>query len=169
MSDRIYSIDWKPTMYNGVLYRSRLEAKWACFFDAMGIIHTYECKRFIFPEHYGTETYVYTPDFCLLSCGYDYIEVKPTSPTPVEWDKCKALSLMGFKVAIFTGSCTPDARLYLLENGHQKYIPRSSAFLQQCFQFKLNGRQGETIAALKVVLGKGNYSKAFRKAWEFKA
>ena len=168
MSDRIYSIPYKPTIYEGIPFKSVAEVRLHIFLSTLGIVHAYEPKTFYFNEFYGTDKYQYTPDFSIIA-PYDYIEYKPTSPTPNEWDKCKALSQRGFKVAIFTGKCSVDGRIYLLENGHQKYIPRSSAFLQQCFQFKLNGRQGETVAALKVVLGKHwGWDKAWKAAWEFK-
>lgn len=37
-----YDIKAVPTLYNGVNYRSKLEAQWAAFFDEMGWEHTYE-------------------------------------------------------------------------------------------------------------------------------
>lgn len=37
-----YRIKAHPTMYNGVQYRSRLEARWAAFFDLIGWQHEYE-------------------------------------------------------------------------------------------------------------------------------
>ncbi len=168
MSDRIYDIPWQPVTYEGISYKSIAEVRLHIFLSTLGIVHTYEPKTFYFSEFYGTDKYVYTPDFGILA-NYDFIEYKPTSPTPNEWDKCKALSQRGYKVAIFTGKCSIDGRIYLLENGQRKYIPRTSVFLQQCFQFKLTGKQGEMVAALKVVLGKkGNLTKAFEAAWKFK-
>ncbi len=168
MSDRIYSINWQPTLYNGIIYRSKLEARWAVFFNSLGVIHSYEPRTFYFPEH-GGDLHQYTPDFGILT-EYDFIEIKFSTPTNTEYAKVRILSQRGYKCAIFAGGCNPDVQVYLFENGSRKYVPRSSAFLQQCFQFKLNGRQGETVAALKTVLGKHrNWDKAFREAWEFKA
>jgi hypothetical protein len=37
-----YTIKAHPTMYNGVQYRSRLEARWAAFFDLIEWQHEYE-------------------------------------------------------------------------------------------------------------------------------
>ena len=37
-----YTVKAHPTMYNGVQYRSRLEARWAAFFDLIGWQHEYE-------------------------------------------------------------------------------------------------------------------------------
>ena len=48
------------TVYNGYRFRSRLEARWAVFFDAMGIKYEYEPEGFEFDD--GTK---YLPDFLL--------------------------------------------------------------------------------------------------------
>jgi hypothetical protein len=37
-----YTVKAHPTMYNGVQYRSRLEARWAAFFDLIKWRHEYE-------------------------------------------------------------------------------------------------------------------------------
>jgi len=37
-----YEIEAKPTVYNGVQFRSRLEAKWAAFFDELRWRWAYE-------------------------------------------------------------------------------------------------------------------------------
>lgn len=58
-----------PTEYSGVTFRSRLEARWAVFFDALGIKWEYEPEAFALPS--GN----YLPDFRLHGIGY--FEVKP--------------------------------------------------------------------------------------------
>jgi len=58
------------TVYNGFKFRSRLEARWAVFFDAAGIKYEYEPEGF---EHDGVR---YLPDF-YLSDTKTYVEVKP--------------------------------------------------------------------------------------------
>ena len=168
MSDRIYTIEWQPTLYNSITYRSKLEARWAVFFSSLGVIHSYEPRTFYFPEHSG-DLHQYTPDFGILT-EYDFIEIKFSTPTNTEYAKVRILSQRGYKCAILAGGCNPDVQVYLIEDGSRRYIKRTSVFLQQCFQFKLTGKQGETVAALKVVLGKrGNFIKAFEAAWRFKA
>jgi hypothetical protein len=58
------------TQYNNHLFRSRLEAKWAIFFDEMGIKWEYE------PEGFKLDNgIVYVPDFYLPGLGV-YIEIK---------------------------------------------------------------------------------------------
>jgi hypothetical protein len=60
----------KDTAYGGILYRSRLEASWAEFFDKNQIRHKYEPKRF----DLGIDTYL--PDFWLPEFGL-WVEIKP--------------------------------------------------------------------------------------------
>lgn len=50
----------KPTLYNGTVYRSRLEARWAVFFDVLGIQYEYEKEPYTMK--YGIR---YLPDFVL--------------------------------------------------------------------------------------------------------
>lgn len=60
-----------PTLYNGIEYRSRTEARWAVFFDKINITHVYEI------EGLKTDQGNYLPDFYLPD--YDaFAEVKPT-------------------------------------------------------------------------------------------
>lgn len=67
MADNIQPIE---TIYNGYRFRSRLEARWAVFFDALGITYEYE------PEGFTVDGECYLPDFYLP--GFDiYAEVKP--------------------------------------------------------------------------------------------
>lgn len=64
--------DIKPieTYYNGYRFRSRLEARWAVFFDAMGIKYEYEPEGFV-----GAYGEPYLPDFYLSDFDV-YAEVK---------------------------------------------------------------------------------------------
>ena len=61
------------TLYNGYRFRSRLEAKWALYFDALGIQYEYEPEGYVFND--GT---CYLPDFYLPQME-SYFEVKPYS------------------------------------------------------------------------------------------
>lgn len=72
------------TEYNGYRFRSRLEARWAVFFDAMGIEYEYE------PEGFELSCGRYLPDFYLRDLQI-FVEIKPhdTSRLP-EWKaKCE--------------------------------------------------------------------------------
>lgn len=58
------------TLYNGYRFRSRLEARWAVFFDAAGIEYQYEPEGYI-----GYNDLPYLPDFYLPAFGV-FAEVK---------------------------------------------------------------------------------------------
>lgn len=80
-----------PTTYRGIDFRSRLEARWAQFFDAIGVCYEFE------PEGYETSAGRYLPDFWLpfvrlrgVHLGV-FFEVKPASPTVGEASKAIAL------------------------------------------------------------------------------
>lgn len=60
------------TFYNHNRYRSRLEAKWAVYFDQMGVKFDYE------PSGFNIGHKCYLPDFYLTELD-TYIEVKPES------------------------------------------------------------------------------------------
>ena len=73
------------TLYNGYKFRSRLEARWAVFFDEIGIEYRYE------PEGFDLDGVWYLPDFYLPGLE-TWVEVKPYEPTEDEWNKCELLA-----------------------------------------------------------------------------
>jgi len=69
-----YEIKAKPTYYNNRLYRSRLEARWAAFFDLSRIDFEYE----------PLDLYKWSPDFLIRVVRREYlVEIKPQS----NWDQ----------------------------------------------------------------------------------
>lgn len=77
MSETIKAIE---TEYNGYRFRSRLEARWAVFFDAMGIKYEYE------PEGYKLSNgEQYLPDFYLIDLDV-YVEVKHCNADFISFD-----------------------------------------------------------------------------------
>lgn len=105
------------TVYKGYRFRSRLEARWAVFYDALGIEWLYE------HEGYNLNGIPYLPDFYIphLDC---FIEIKGQAPTKEEEGKCALLSFLSEKkVFLFYGEIaiphdgdnwykTDSARLY---------------------------------------------------------
>ena len=81
MIEREYEIKAKKTVYGGVTFRSREEARWAVFFDSLGIVYEYEP----FWDEVGPDylTVNYLPDFYLKKQDI-FIEVKPAHPTDIE-------------------------------------------------------------------------------------
>lgn len=87
-----------PTYYKGIKFRSRIEARWAVFFDALKVRFEYE------KEGYSLEGKPYLPDFYLqdLKC---FIEIKGEKPTRQEQELAYLLSKeSGVPVHIFSGS-----------------------------------------------------------------
>lgn len=58
------------TRYNGCLFRSRTEARWAVFFDAIGLPWHFE------PQPYRLKAFSYLPDFFLPTLNM-LVEIKP--------------------------------------------------------------------------------------------
>jgi hypothetical protein len=73
-----------PTMYSGVEFRSRLEARWAVYFDTIGIKWEYELQGYELPAGW------YLPDFWLPQVDL-FAEVKPCELTAVEMLKVSQL------------------------------------------------------------------------------
>lgn len=66
------------TFYKGFHFRSRLEARWAVFFDTMGFEWEYEPEGFSLEGDFDGDTLYYLPDFKLKEGRVEiYVEVKP--------------------------------------------------------------------------------------------
>lgn len=91
------------TVYKGYKFRSRLEARWAVFFDSLGAPWQYETEGF------ELERVRYLPDFWMPRQDF-WIEIKPTEPTDEERKKAGLLANQSGKwVDIFYGDPWPDA------------------------------------------------------------
>jgi hypothetical protein len=97
------------TAYNGLRFRSRLEARWAVFFDALNIKYLYEPEGFDLGDDIR-----YLPDFWLIE-QQCWIEIKPSHLVIPSWyvfdkndrpiiDRCKMLSTQSNnRVVLLTG------------------------------------------------------------------
>lgn len=100
-----------PTRYAGCLFRSRLEARWAVFFDSLDVRWQYEPEGFSLPS--GRH---YLPDFWLPDHQI-WLEVKGVSAAddiePAEldrWSEFAEISDPWFEVFAADGYATPGAR-----------------------------------------------------------
>lgn len=86
-----------PTKYNNIMFRSRLEAKWAAFFDLCGWQWEYE------PVDFNG----WIPDFALYGkIDLVYVEVKPVIVMPE--DVCEKISRSGCaKEVLIVGQRNP--------------------------------------------------------------
>jgi hypothetical protein len=95
------------TIYKDFRFRSRLEARWAIFFDALGLSWDYEVEG-VNLYRYGW----YLPDFYLPQVKL-FCEVKPIyiDDTEIDINKYKAfVSQTGFAIMLLQG--TPDFKFY---------------------------------------------------------
>lgn len=74
------------TQYAGRKFRSRLEARWAVVFDALGLKWEYE------KEGYDLDGVRYLPDFYISNGGGYWIEIKPDAPDETEIKKAGLLA-----------------------------------------------------------------------------
>lgn len=73
------------TEFDGYLFRSRLEARWAMFFKTLSIPYRYE------PEGYEMDGVRYLPDFWMPTLD-SWVEIKGESPTDQEDKKARLLA-----------------------------------------------------------------------------
>jgi hypothetical protein len=94
------------TVYKGYRFRSRLEARWAVFFDALGVRWEYEKEGYdLGPAGW------YLPDFW-LSTVQMWAEIKPEDFDNAAETKCRALvEQSGFKCLMLVGP--PKYKEYL--------------------------------------------------------
>lgn len=98
------------TIYNDYRFRSRLEARWAIFFDELKIKYQYELEGFELPN--GMR---YLPDFYIESMDL-FVEIKPSidSISNEEIDKMISFSIEGGKnLLLITGEPTKDSMYFL--------------------------------------------------------
>ena len=83
LTESAYSIKPIETYYNGIHFRSRLEARWSYFFDFLDINHFYEHEGY--EINTGTKIVKYLPDFYIPKqagritvCREMFFEIKPT-------------------------------------------------------------------------------------------
>lgn len=86
------------TRYNGYRFRSRTEARWAVFFDTLGIRYEYEKEGLSLPSG------LYLPDFWLGDWRV-WLEIKGAEPTEEEVQLCVELQeATGAAVLLATGA-----------------------------------------------------------------
>lgn len=101
------------TYYAGCHFRSRLEARWAVFFDYMGIEWLYEPEGYVLSD--GT---YYLPDFFLPECG-TWVEVKGSDAT---LDK-KLMYRAAIELPPYSGERNPEAPSLMILGTPPREVP----------------------------------------------
>lgn len=103
------------THYKGYRFRSRLEARWAVFFDTLGVRYEYEKEGFDLGE-----VGWYLPDFWLPDCQL-WVEIKPRHVPTIDDAQAKVRALAtatGRAVLLICGNPWPDEYLaFVLTSG----------------------------------------------------
>lgn len=111
-------IQAQPAVYNGIRFRSRLEARWAIFFDRLRVPYHYEPRGFQFGDVW------YLPDFYLpRQCWW--VEIKGQTPTEHELYKAGMLATTTKEsVLLFAGKTwlnTPGHIFAANDDGNEAY------------------------------------------------
>lgn len=116
MNIMVRTIEAIQTIYDGITYKSRTEARWAVFFKELSLNFKYEQEKIDFED--GV---TYLPDFYIeeFDC---YFEVKANNDRVVieEAHKAQRLSKMNKKVLLAIGAPSPETPniLYLNETNN---------------------------------------------------
>ncbi|PEP96673.1 hypothetical protein [Bacillus toyonensis] len=148
------------TIYKGYRFRSRLEARWAVFFDALGIKWEYEKEGY----DLGGLGY-YLPDFFLKNIGLRddnhglWVEIKPDRPNATEEEKMEKL-VMGLKSdgIILIGNPSAgggwsDRGDYHYQYEYYEYDDGNSVFWDDCMIFT----KCYSCGAMKIEYNEHNY------------
>lgn len=117
---RNYDIKPQKTKYGDIIFASRLEARWAVFFDCLGI--QYEYEPFYSEVETGCRVMYYKPDFYLKKLN-KFIEVKPSKPYEKENVKAAAWAKHINEIIILFNLNPPTLEL---ENGWLFFFPEIS-------------------------------------------
>lgn len=99
-------IEARQTRYNGVTFRSKLEAQWAVFWDELGVKWEYEPQTFLLSD--GKQ---YTPDFWIVDLGL-WVEIKPNAKIAREEEATLKCSQLAYET---------DCLVYLDQSGMTWY------------------------------------------------
>lgn len=92
------------TQYKGLRFRSRTEARWAVFFDALGLFWRYEEEGYKLPSPGSPEPVLYLPDFWFPNLKL-WVEIKGKEPDQYEARKARLLAKeSGHPVLLLAGS-----------------------------------------------------------------
>ena len=175
-SQRIRPIE---TRYKGYRFRSRLEARWAVFFDALWVEWEYEKEGYDLGD-----AGCYLPDFWIhYKAGPwpdagEWIEIKPCEPDTVERRKMACLvEMTGHRGYIFCGCPGEGSHQIEMYQHHRAGKPKSVPLATGLTFFEENchaGTEFEHVGLISVGFGQrpflggdlppGSLAKAFQAA-----
>jgi len=143
------------TRYKNYKFRSRTEAKWAVFFDSLGLRWEYEIEGFEFDD--GVR---YLPDFYFPDQGL-WAEIKGALPTARERNLCRRLADARQEPVLMLAGTPGHLRL-------NKHLEIADGALVLCVEPSdktlLDGAQPESTEALAAVTATGRVERLFLSA-----
>lgn len=129
------------TIYGGVRFRSRLEARWAVYFDLIGLPWIYE------PDGYSLKSGNYCPDF-VTNFNFDsnyFLEVKPNEDAfvPISNKLQEFSDAVDKPIFCLAGYPTIDPQLAILPKSERDKI-NSGLSVYGCFCYYAFTRKGWT-------------------------
>lgn len=123
--------DIKPieTFYSGYRFRSRLEARWAVFFDALGIYYEYEHQGYTLP---GGSAYL--PDFWLPQTK-NWVEIKARWPDRGSTELDRLEEFASVAAQINAGECEKVPSRFLI------FVGRPWHSFESCFDVPNLGQE----------------------------
>lgn len=136
------------TNYKGYFFRSRLEARWAVFFETLGVEWEYE------PEGYDIGGLYYLPDFRVkyLDGGIHWFEVKSDLERMTDEEKMKVKLFSKYVDAITILDGTPDYITYptFCNDTHWREGDFDKEFDEKFSESKnKSGRWGDLLTTIK--------------------
>jgi hypothetical protein len=124
-----------PTWYGGVLHRSRLEARWAMFFDNLHIKADYE------PQGFATDGEPYLPDFAIQAAlGTLWAEVKPSWDADPEgiarWHRFASQRPLPSRAILLTGPPSPDLKVVVIGGDEGARSPLAGPWEEDQYQWR---------------------------------
>ena len=137
----------RPTFYEGVRMRSRLEAGFAAWCDQVGFSWQYE------PAAFASQVGQYLPDFALkdVHCAWRdeavtvYVEVKPESVWAVPPDHPNHPENVGQRMSIIYDSEGPDVELVIA-------IPKKAPIFDRLLSVQPAGNLSDPLREIRATL-----------------
>jgi hypothetical protein len=141
------------THYAGCRFRSRLEARWAVYFDSLGWSWQYEPEGFHLPGgDYLPDFHVEHRGFCPCDSAFctrlrrEWYEIKGSTPTPHELQLVRELAVAtGQQVVLLTGDIPRPGVMDSSSMGIRMRYPSGELIPEEIFFFLDGGDKDDLV------------------------
>lgn len=143
------TIDAIETRYKNYRFRSRTEARWAVFFDTIGVAWEYEVQGFHLKD--DESSVYYLPDFWLPEHEV-WVEIKGQRPTDEEDRKARLLARASARPVLLLAGNPQNPKYRPADEQHLLYDPEPVT-LSLPEYFNLDPRSALILAAYGEAMG----------------